>query len=67
MKKTLMKESNWIIVGIGIFLTYFSFFLISFITTNYDGLYAFFSIALTVAGIVTVILGLSLGFEKDKA
>ena len=64
MKKSLMKKENWILVILGMFVMYFSFFLISFITTNYDGLYAFFSIFLTVIGIALVILGLSLGFEK---
>lgn len=61
-----MKKQNWILVGIGIVLTYLGFFLISFITRNYDGLYAFVSIGTLVLGLAVVILGLSLGFETEE-
>ena len=65
MKKSVMKKENWVMVIGGMLVIYLSFFLISFITTNYDGLYAFFSIILTVIGIALVILGLAIGFEKN--
>lgn len=67
MKKTLMKRTNWILLVAGVVITYFGFFLISFITTNYDGMLAFISILTTVLGLVVVILGLALRFDnKDQ-
>lgn len=50
----------------GILLTYFGFFLISFITTNYDGSLAFISISVVIIGLATVIAGLSIRFEGNK-
>ena len=61
-----MTKKNWILVIAGVFITYLSFFLISFITTNYDGLYAFFSISLTVIGIILVFIGLSVDYENHS-
>ena len=66
MKKSLMKKQNWILVIIGVLVTYFGFFLFSFITTNYDGLYAFFTGLVTVSGLITVIVGLAVGFEGKE-
>jgi uncharacterized membrane protein HdeD (DUF308 family) len=66
MKKSLMKKLNWLFVIIGILLTYFGFFLISFITTNYDGTYAFFSISVVILGLAVVIAGLAIRFEGDR-
>ena len=66
MKKSLMKKQNWILVIAGVLITYFGFFLISFITTNYDGIFAFISILVTVIGIITVVLGLSVSFEEKN-
>lgn len=66
MKKSLMTKKNWILVICGILITYLGFFLISFITTNYDGFYAFLSIVVTVLGLATVVIGLSYGFEGNK-
>ncbi len=66
MKKSLMKKQNWILVILGVLVAYFGFFLISFITLNYDGMYAFISILITVLGLITVVLGLSMGFEEKK-
>ncbi len=66
MKKSLMKKQNWILVISGVLIMYFGFFLISFITTNYDGVFAFISILVTVLGIITVVLGLSIGFEEKN-
>ncbi len=64
MKKTLMKRQNWILLIAGILITYLGFFLISFITTNYDGMFAFISILTTVLGLVVVILGLAVRFDS---
>ena len=66
MKQSLMTKMNWIVVISGILITYFGFFLVSFITTNYDGMFAFISIATIVLGLIVVVLGLSLGFQ-DKS
>ncbi len=66
MKKSLMRIQNWILVVAGILLTYFGFFLISFITTNYDGSMAFFSISVVIIGLTTVIAGLAIRFEGNK-
>ncbi len=66
MKRSLMKKQNWIMIITGILLTYFGFFLISFITTNYDSTFAFFSISVVIIGIATVIAGLAISFEGDK-
>ncbi len=66
MKKSIMNKQNWILVIVGIILVYFGFFLISFITTNYDGTYAFISISTVVIGLGTVIAGLSIRFNGDK-
>lgn len=65
MKKGLMKKENWILVIIGILVTYFGFFLFSFVTTNYDGIYCFLCGIVTVSGLITVATGLAVGFEKD--
>lgn len=67
MKKSMMKKQNWMLVIAGVVITYLGFFLISFITTNYDGIFAFISILVTVFGIVTVVLGLSIGFEEKNS
>lgn len=61
--KTLMKWQNWVIVVAGVLSTYIGFAMISRITTNYDGAYAFISVGVTVVGLLTVVLGLALGFE----
>jgi len=66
MRKSLMKRQNWIITICGIITMYLGFLLISPITTNYDGLYAFFAVLVTVCGIITTILGLTLRFETEK-
>ncbi len=66
MKKSLMKRLNWLFVIVGILLTYFGFFLISFITTNYDGTLAFFSISVVIIGLGVVIAGLAIRFKGDK-
>lgn len=66
MKKSLMKKENWILVIIGVLVTYFGFFLFSFVTTNYDGIYAFVCGIVTVSGLITVTAGLAVGFEKDS-
>lgn len=64
MKKSLMKRQNWMLAIGGVLLTYLGFFLASFITTNYDGLYAFFTMTVLVSGLVVVILGLAIRFES---
>jgi prepilin signal peptidase PulO-like enzyme (type II secretory pathway) len=66
MKKSIMTKFNWIFVILGVFVTYLGFFLISFITTNYDGFYAFISVLTTVIGLVLVVIGLSVNFEETK-
>lgn len=66
MKKSVMKKENWILVIIGVLVTYFGFFLFSFVTTNYDGIYAFICGIVTVSGLITVAAGLAVGFEKDS-
>lgn len=66
MKKSIMKKQNWIILGVGILLTYFGFFLVSFVTTNYDGTYAFVSLITIILGLVVVGLSLSLNFADPK-
>ncbi|MGC8764441.1 MAG: hypothetical protein ACP5QT_00940 [Brevinematia bacterium] len=66
MNKTLMGKWNWILVISGVLVTYFGFFLTYFITTNYDGLYAFFSVLTIVSGLTLVILGLSINFNKKN-
>jgi len=66
MKKSIMKKQNWIILGVGILLTYFGFFLVSFVTTNYDGTYAFVSLITIILGLVVVGLSLSLDFADPK-
>ena len=66
MKKSLMRIQNWIMVLAGIALTYFGFFLISFITTNYDGSMAFFSILVVIIGLAVVISGLAIRFKGNK-
>ena len=66
MKKTLMRKENWTFVLIGIGMVYFGFFLISFITRNYDGGYAFFSLLIVFFGIISVFGGLSIDFENFK-
>lgn len=66
MKKSLMKKQNWILVILGVLVTYFGFFLFSFITTNYDGVYAFVCGIVTVSGLITVGVGLAVGFEKEN-
>lgn len=66
MKKSVMKRMNWILVIAGILITYLGFFLISFITTNYDGVYAFISILTTVGGLAVVVLGLAVNFDKKE-
>jgi len=67
MKKSIMHRQNWILVILGILLTYFSFFLISFIKVNYDGMYAFISISLTAIGLGLVIAGLSIRFNNNDS
>ncbi|MCX7820437.1 MAG: hypothetical protein N2258_02040 [Brevinematales bacterium] len=64
MEKSLMNKLNWILVISGVVITYFGFYLTYFITTNYDGLYAFFSVLTIVSGLILVILGLSLDLSK---
>jgi prepilin signal peptidase PulO-like enzyme (type II secretory pathway) len=66
MKKSMMTKFNWIFVILGVCVTYLGFFLISFITTNYDGFYAFISVLTTVIGLVLVVIGLSVNFEETK-
>lgn len=66
MKKSIMKKQNWIILGVGILLTYFGFFLVSFVTTNYDGTYAFVSLITIILGLVVVGLSLSLNFADPN-
>lgn len=66
MKKSLMKRQNWLMVVSGILLMYLGFFLASFITTNYDGGYAFLTVLSILAGLVVVVLGLSMHFENAK-
>jgi uncharacterized membrane protein HdeD (DUF308 family) len=66
MKKSLMKKQNWILVILGVLITYFGFFLFSFITTNYDGVYAFLCGIVTFAGVITVAAGLAIGFESKN-
>ncbi|OHD53468.1 MAG: hypothetical protein A2014_04950 [Spirochaetes bacterium GWF1_49_6] len=66
MKRRLMTKTNWILVIAGIVVTFLGFVMIRPISTNYDGLYAFISILVTIGGLVLVIIGLSAGFEpKD--
>lgn len=66
MKKSLMQKMNWIMVISGVLVTYFGFFLMSFITTNYDGVFAFITVLITVAGLVTVALGLAISFKSQS-
>ena len=65
MKKSKMHKLNWVFLGISIFLVYFGFFMMRSITRNYDGLYAFVSICVTIAGIVGSVLSLAIRFDKD--
>jgi uncharacterized membrane protein len=66
MKKSLMKKQNWIVVVIGIVVMYLGYALASRITTNYDGVFAFITVATILAGLVIVVLGLALHFETEK-
>ncbi len=66
MNKSLMNKLNWLFVISGIIVTYIGFYLTSFITTNYDGLYAFISVFTIVSGLILVILGLSINFGQKK-
>ncbi len=66
MKKSIMKKQNWILVVVGILMTYFGFFLVSFVTTNYDGPYAFVSLIQIVLGLVVLTFGLSVNFAPAK-
>ncbi len=65
MRQSKMLVQNWIMVGLGVFLMYFGFFLVSFIKLNYEGWYALISVGTIVAGIVLVLLGLWIGFERE--
>ncbi|MEJ5284898.1 MAG: hypothetical protein ACP5Q5_09210 [Brevinematia bacterium] len=66
MDKSLMNKLNWIFVVSGILITYIGFYLTYFITTNYDGLYAFISVLTIVSGLILVILGLSINFKQKN-
>ncbi|MFN3660237.1 MAG: hypothetical protein ACK4TN_03235 [Brevinematales bacterium] len=65
MKQSYMMVQNWVMVGLGVFLMYFGFFLVSFVKLNYEGVYALISMSTIVAGIVMVLLGLWIGFERE--
>ncbi|MFN4216986.1 MAG: hypothetical protein ACK4HQ_06275 [Brevinematales bacterium] len=65
MKQSRMMVQNWVMVGLGVFLMYFGFFLVSFVKLNYEGVYALISMSTIVAGILIVLLGLWIGFEKE--
>ena len=66
MKKSLMTKLNWTLVICGVLITYLGFFLTYFITTNYDGFYAFISILAIVSGIILVIIGLLVNTKKAE-
>ena len=66
MKQKLMKKQNWIMVITGILVTYLGFLIIRTITTDYDGMKAFISIFITIAGLTVVILGLSISFREKE-
>jgi len=64
MKQSRMMVQNWVMVASGVFLMYLGFFLVSFIKLNYEGLYALVSVSTIVLGLLMVLLGLWIGFEK---
>lgn len=61
-----MKKQNWILLGISILLMYLGFILMRGITRNYDGILAFVTIVMAIAGIVGTIVALSLDFTGQK-
>ncbi len=66
MNKSVMDKINWFFVISGIMVTYIGFYLAYFITTNYDGLYAFITTLTIVSGLILVIIGLSVNFSSNK-
>ncbi len=66
MKKSLMLKANWTLIIVGVLVTYFGFFLTYFITTNYDGFYAFISVLTIVLGLILVVLGLLIDTKKAE-
>lgn len=66
MKRSIMKKQNWILLGISILLMYLGFILMRGITRNYDGILAFVTIVMAIAGIVGTIVALSLDFTGQK-
>lgn len=64
VQKKEMNKMNWIIMISGVLLTLLGYYLVAPITRDYETPKAFFAILTLNIGILTIILGLSLPFEK---
>lgn len=62
--KRIMTKINWLVVCSGLVLILGGYYLVSFITRDYETPKAFFAILILNIGILTVILGLAVPFDR---
>ncbi|SFB78021.1 hypothetical protein SAMN02745150_00755 [Brevinema andersonii] len=67
VKKRYMNKNNWLMMGLGILITFLGYYLISPITRDYETPKAFFAILVLNVGLLIVILGLSLNFSVGQS
>lgn len=67
VKKRYMSKNNWLMMGLGILITFLGYYLVSPITRDYEAPKAFFAILVLNIGLLTVILGLSLNFTRGQS
>lgn len=62
--KRKMTKINWLVMCSGIILTLLGYILVAPITRDYETSRAFFAILILNLGLLTIILGLSIPFDK---
>ncbi len=62
--KRKMTKANWLVMSSGLLLILLGYFLVAPITRDYETPKAFFAILTLNMGLLTVILGLSISFDR---
>ncbi|MGL4367466.1 MAG: hypothetical protein ACRCTQ_04205 [Brevinemataceae bacterium] len=64
VQKKQMTKYNWILTLSGITLVLLGYMMCSTITRDYETVKAFFTILILNLGLLTIILGLSISFDR---